>query len=182
MLISKSVCNAAIQINTQNMYKRLGTIQHAMCWHIIIGSDDIDIVSIIILSYVSCSLDIRMYHRPLYLQVATVNVNDAQSHNRDNSSKRNLKALKNLSMIMSLFIVCWGPFMTHSVVCVRNPAFCLEHPIIKLIYFGALVLFLANSVVNPIVYAVRFRSFNVAFRLMFGCVKEDERHALMETI
>ena len=83
---------------------------------------------------------------------------------------------------MGLFIMCWAPFLIYCIICVRNPNFCLERQTIKNIYVGALALFYANSVVNPIVYAVRFRGFNVALRLMFGCVKEDERHSLVESV
>ena len=95
-----------------------------------------------------------------------------QSHNQDNSSKRNLKALKNLSMLMSSFIVCWGQFTTHKVFCIRNLAFCLEHQVIKMISISAVAMFLANNMVSPIVYAVRFRCFNAAFRLMLGVSKK----------
>ena len=83
---------------------------------------------------------------------------------------------------MGLFIMCWVPFIIYCIVCVRNPTFCLESPTINQIFVGVLALFYANSVVNPIVYAVRFRSFNVALRLMFCCVQEDERHTLVETV
>ena len=83
---------------------------------------------------------------------------------------------------MALFIMCWAPFLIYCIVCVRNRTFCLERQTIKNIFVGALALFYVNSVVNPIVYAVRFRGFNVALRLMLGCVKEDERHALVESV
>ena len=115
----------------------------------------------------------------IYFQVASAN-NHAQLQIQDSNSKRNLKALKNLSMIMGLFILCWVPFLTYCIICVRTPAFCLEHQAVKIVYMGTSSLFLINSVVNPIVYAVRFRGFGVAFRLMFGRVKEDERHDIME--
>ena len=118
----------------------------------------------------------------LHFQVASTNTNNAQISNAANNSKRNLKALKNLSVIMVLFILSWVPFLSYCVACVRDPPFCLENQTVKIIYVGILLLFRINSIVNPIVYAVRFRGFNVAFRLMFGCIKEDERHTLMESV
>ena len=116
-------------------------------------------------------------------QVANANTsNHAQTSNEDNISKRNLKALKYLSVIVGLFILSWLLFLIYCVACVRNPAFCLKHKTVKIIHAGVSVLFRVNSVVNTIVYVMRFRGFNVAFRLMFGCATEDERQELMEIV
>ena len=48
-------------------------------------------------------------------------------------------------------------------------------------HFFLLILF-SNSFINPIVYAVRFRPFQVAFRIIFGLMKEEDRAAAIESV
>ena len=43
------------------------------------------------------------------------------------------------------------------------------------LYEYFLLLFSLNSGMNPIVYAARFRPFQVAFKLMFGCINNEDR-------
>ena len=37
------------------------------------------------------------------------------------------------------------------------------------------MMFFIQSAFNPIVYAIRFKPFTVAFKLMFGIIREDDR-------
>ena len=43
------------------------------------------------------------------------------------------------------------------------------------------MLYMLNSLVNPFVYAVRFRSFTVAFKLLFKLIKDEDKATAIES-
>ena len=96
--------------------------------------------------------------------------------------KNNVQALKNLALIMGIFISCWVPFIVLNVIEAVHTSCALNNGLIIKLHKITSAMLLANSVVNPFVYAIRFRSFNVAFRLMCGCMKESQRHTAIEAV
>ena len=58
----------------------------------------------------------------------------------------------------------------------------MSNQLFKKIYVGLLVLVLMNSMLNPVVYALRFKPFTVAFKLMFGMIPPSERHTAIESV
>ena len=96
------------------------------------------------------------------------------------SHQSNHKAVKNLFIIVVLFTICLAPYCVMTIVMCFDPIGFLQNTTLGRIYVGLLVMFLSNSLVNPIVYAVRFRSFTVAFKLMFRLIKEEDRFAAVE--
>ena len=116
------------------------------------------------------------------VQVTSQMKSNTSSQSQASSFKSNLRALKNMAIIMGLFVICWAPFLALSSVESTDPVYYRNQLTFQKFYSVALAMYWFNSVVNPVVYAVRFRNFNVAFRLMFGCVKDGERHAAMESV
>ena len=96
--------------------------------------------------------------------------------------KNNIRALKNLALIMGIFILCWVPFIVLNVIEAVHTSYALNNELIIKLHIITSAMLLVNSVVNPFVYAIRFRSFNVAFRLMCGCMKESQRHTAIEAV
>ena len=96
--------------------------------------------------------------------------------------KKNMQALKNLALIMGIFILCWVPFLVLNVIEAGDISYALTNELIIKLHKITNIMLLANSVVNPFVYAIRFKSFNVAFRLMCGCLKQSERHTAIEAV
>ena len=86
---------------------------------------------------------------------------------------QNMKVIKNLLIVMVLFNVCWTPFLILCIAMSYNPDY--YEPRMAHWYNYFLLLFSLNSGMNPIVYAARFRPFQVAFKLMFGCIKNEYR-------
>ena len=111
----------------------------------------------------------------VFLQVASLQ----QSHQPEEQTRqasqwrKNMKAIKNLLIIVVLFNVCWTPFLILCIVMSYNPDY--YEPRLAHWYDYFLLLFSLNSGMNPIVYAARFRPFQVAFKLMFGCIKNEHR-------
>ena len=96
--------------------------------------------------------------------------------------RKKLKAIKNLSIIVFFFAICWSPFMIHSAIMSRDPMIYLSQPQAMTMYHMFLLLLFANCLMNPMLYAVRFHPFQVAFRIMFGLIKDEERHIAIESI
>ena len=115
-------------------------------------------------------------------QVASLNNSHTTSQSQTTSFKNNLRATKNMAIIMGIFIICWTPFLVLSVMESLDPVGFRKLLFLRKFQSVALSMFMFNSVVNPFVYAVRFRNFNVAFRLMFGCIRDEERHTVMESM
>ena len=84
-----------------------------------------------------------------------------------------MKVIKNLLIIVVLFDVCLIPLMILCMVMSWNPAQYetqLFHS-----YNVFMLLYGLNSGMNPVVYALKFRQFRVALKLMFGCIKAEGR-------
>ena len=84
-----------------------------------------------------------------------------------------MKAIKNMLIVVSIFNVCLVPPVILCLVMSWNPDY-FETRLADL-YAAFSLLYGLNNGMNPIVYAVRFRSFQVAFKLLFGCIKVEER-------
>ena len=80
---------------------------------------------------------------------------------------------KNQLIVVAMFNVCLVPFLVLCLVMSWN----LDHFEAGLanLYYMVSILFGLNRGMNSIVYAVGFRPFQVAFKLMFGCIKTGER-------
>ena len=96
--------------------------------------------------------------------------------------KNKLKSVKNLSIIVFIFAFSWSPYMIQATIMSSDPVAYLERPLPMAISYVFLLLLFVNSLINPMVYAVRFRPFRVAFKIMFGLLKEEDRHAAIESI
>ena len=115
-------------------------------------------------------------------QVAPMTTSNTSTESQTRKFKSNLRVVKNMAIIMGLFVICWLPFLVLNIVESTDPAYYMTISSLLGFHTLALAMFLFNSIVNPIVYAVRFRNFNVAFRLMFGCLSVDDRHTAMESV
>ena len=85
---------------------------------------------------------------------------------------KNMKANKHLVIMMVLFNVYWNPFLTLCKVMYYNPDYFEP----RLAHWRNYFLFLSslNSGINPIIYSACFRPFQMAFKLVFGCIKNGD--------
>ena len=116
------------------------------------------------------------------LQVASVKPSHTSSVTQSNSFKNNLHATKNIAIVIDFSIGSWVPFLLLNFVKTFHPLFYANHGPIQTLHLFLFGLYLANSAVNPIIYGVRYREFNMALRLMFGYISEDGRHAVLESV
>lgn len=82
-------------------------------------------------------------------------------------SGRECKTIRTLVLLSVIFIVCWLPFATGSLVinyCDRCVLYVLERPVLHIF---PKFLHYANSCVNPVLYSLFCPSFKSAFRQMF---------------
>ena len=75
--------------------------------------------------------------------------------------------------IVVLFNVCLIPHMILILWMGSNPQ--RYQGLVNIPYEICLTMFFLNSILNPIVYAIRFQPFKVAFKLIFGCIKSEDR-------
>ena len=114
---------------------------------------------------------IALYHFRKSHAVTFVNASGKQLHY---SAHKDLKATRTLFIVVSTFVVCWGPFFTLFLVQQYRPS-ALHKLSFKLYSVLAVIFFVllpsANSFFNPIIYAcfdmVYRRSFRkIIFRLV----------------
>ena len=88
----------------------------------------------------------------------------------ERSKKRTRTVTKLVTLIISVFIVCWLPHWTLQVYLISAiPRSGLARYLIYL-FQASTVLSYANSMVNPIIYAFTNRGFRDAFMAVFHCV------------
>ena len=114
----------------------------------------------------------RLY---LFLQVANLQQSSQSTENQNRTAqwRKNMKAIKNLMIVVVLLNICLNPYLILCLVMSSNP----DYYGVRLAPLNAVfpLMLVLNSGMNPIVYAVRFRPFQVAFKLMFGCIKNEDR-------
>ena len=87
--------------------------------------------------------------------------------------RKNMRVVKNMMFIVVLFNVCLIPHMILILWMGSNPQ--RYQGLVNIPYEICLTMFFLNSILNPIVYAIRFQPFKVAFKLIFGCIKSEDR-------
>ena len=86
----------------------------------------------------------------------------------------NLRTLKNFGIVVGLYATCCLPYTLLCQVLVTDPFYYLQQPTTMHVFKVIKVMFVINSVINPIVYAIRFKRFGLAFRYAFKCISKDD--------
>lgn len=87
--------------------------------------------------------------------------------------KRDVKATKNLSIIVFFFIFCWFPLYTINFV----QAFCTECHVPPLAMNSCIILSHLNSAGNPLLYAYHLTDFRAALRSLLLGTPADQKQA-----
>ena len=88
--------------------------------------------------------------------------------------RTNLRTLLNFGIIVGLFAAGWLPYIILCQVIVTDPFYYLQQPAFVNLYSVVTLMVFTNSMVNPLVYAVRFKRFGLAFRFAFKCLSKEE--------
>ncbi|XP_014245551.1 adenosine receptor A3 [Cimex lectularius] len=86
--------------------------------------------------------------------------------------KRDVKATKNLSIIVLFFVLCWFPLYTINFI----QAFCPMCQVPELATNSCIILSHLNSAGNPLLYAYHLTDFRTALRSLLTCAPVEQQH------
>ena len=84
------------------------------------------------------------------------------SENQEIAAKARRKVVKLLLIVLACFLGCWAPMLLYRLLKMLLPEGSFDPP--EAIYTGTTVLSMANSAMNPVLYALFNRNFRMAFR------------------
>ena len=85
--------------------------------------------------------------------------------NKTYPGKENIFFRKLLLIVLACFLFCWAPMILNRVVEMVLPDGRFDPPVA--LYTGTTVLAMANSAMNPVLYALFNRNFRTAFRNIY---------------
>ncbi|CAH1785775.1 unnamed protein product [Owenia fusiformis] len=129
-----------------------------------------------------------MYTQIFYIarqQMANQNSKINSAESGSTSLKMNLKIVKTACIIIGLFFICWCPFVIIVTMDLwglalkfKSARSTLGEGTFVIVYNSFYLLVLANSGMNPMIYAARMRAFkNALKKLLCSCFKDDATKA-----
>ncbi|XP_021076502.1 melanocyte-stimulating hormone receptor [Mus pahari] len=94
----------------------------------------------------------------------------AQLHKRQQSLRQGfcLKGVATLTVLLGIFLLCWGPFFLHLSLIVL----CPQHPTCSCIFKNFnlfLILIILSSIVDPLIYAFRSQELRMTLKEVLLC-------------
>ena len=94
---------------------------------------------------------------------------DVSQHTITNNLKVNLKAVKNLSLVVGVLAVSCIPFALYIILLDREMQSQVDNPsFLETMKPVSLFMLLINSTVNPAIYALKFPQFSKSFKILLN--------------
>ena len=92
---------------------------------------------------------------------------------QSNSMQDGLAVIKSFAVIIGVFATSFLPFFILSHIIVYDPEKYLMMPGVAMMWSVLGLMLVVNNFINPVIYALKFNTYRVAFKILLGCTNNN---------
>ena len=92
---------------------------------------------------------------------------------QSNTMREGLKVIKIFALIIGVFAASLLPFFILSQIIVYDPKNYLMIPAVAMMWPVAALMLIINNFINPVIYALKFNTYRMAFKTLLGCTNNN---------
>ena len=139
--------------------------------HVVVAHVYVVLVAVVIL-YVLILRQALGHQRRIAAQHNAGHTDDNQL--QATSIRDGIEVMKHFALIIGVFVFTMLPFFILTQVIVHDPAKYLANNVVSNIYTVSQFALITNNFINPVIYALKFKSYRSAFRTLIRCSSPAE--------